>query len=35
MRKRIITDEEAYLIEKCDDEQLKAVAKQYYDRYFG
>ena len=31
----IITDEEAYLIEKCDDEQLKAVAKQYYDRYFG
>lgn len=30
----IITEQEAYLVEKCSDEQLKAVAQQYYDKYF-
>ena len=23
------------LVEKCDDEQLRAIAQQYYNRYFG
>ncbi len=31
----IITSDEAYLVEKCDDEQLRAIAQQYYNRYFG
>ncbi len=31
----IITSDEAYLVEKCDDEDLKAIAQQYYNRYFA
>ena len=30
----IISADEAYLVEKCNDAKIKAIAQKYYDRYF-
>lgn len=31
----IISADEAYLVEKCNDAKIKAIAQKYYDRYFA